>query len=363
MSADGLEVLAAQAFQYIVSADEGSLDLALKEIHAADGKASVAKEFAPGVLLVNGEKSFAGVAAAWEAQPPIFLRHVSPVQSVLYIDDEGDWRSLLEVAAVGEILPYLEPELPFSVQSRVFPHVSLKPFEINQVIADAGVEQFGLTLDVRQPGQVVSVVARSDEGQLPIFYIGASLARHNLSDWAGGMRRFAREEGQISRSEFKLLEAIELFGLQLPARGTALDLGAAPGGWTRILRKFEQYVTAVDPGELDPRLAKDRGVRHKRMTAEEYLDSEPDSFDIIVNDMRMDGRDSARLMTSYARLLYPHGWALMTLKLPEFKRETILEHTFAILRNAYTIGGARQLFHNRSEITIYLLPKAKQRAE
>jgi 23S rRNA (cytidine2498-2'-O)-methyltransferase len=363
ISDDALALLEAQAFQTIVTADEGSLDLALKEIYAVDGKARVAQEFGPGVVLVNGDKSFAEVAAAWEERPPIFVRHIHPVQSVLYAGEGGEWRSLLEVAATGEVLPYLEATVPFSVQSRIFPHAAIKPFEVNQQIANVGVEQFGLTLDVREPQQVVSVTVRSDEGEPPIFYMGASVARHNLSDWAGGMRRFAREEGQISRSEFKLLEAIELFGLQLPARGSALDLGAAPGGWTRVLRNFEQYVTAVDPGDLDPRLAKDRGVRHKRMTAEVYLDSEPDSFDIIVNDMRMDGRDSARLMTSFARLLYPHGWALMTLKLPEQRRETILEHSFAILRNVYTIGGARQLFHNRSEITIWLLPKVARREE
>jgi hypothetical protein len=44
------------------------------------------------------------------------------------------------------------------------------------------------------------------------------------------------------------------------------------------------------------------------------------------------------------------------------RRETILDHTFAILRNAYTIAGARQLFHNRSEITVYLLLKQAARA-
>lgn len=360
MSDDALEMVEAQAYQYIVTCDEHSVDLALKEVQAVDRKATVAQEFAPGVLLINGALSFAELAAAWAERPPIFVRHVNPVQSVLYCDEGAAWQPLLEVAATGEILPYLELTLPFSVQSRIFPHLTFKPFEVNQVVAEVGVEQFGLALDVREPQQVVSVVARSDENEPAIFYLGASLARHNLSDWAGGMRRFAREEGQISRSEFKLLEAIETFNLELPARGTALDLGASPGGWTRVLRNFEQYVTAIDPGDLDARLSSDRGVRHRRMTAEAYLASEPDPFDIIVNDMRMDGRDSARLMVSYARLLYPHGWALMTVKLPEQKREPILEHVFSILKSAYTIAGARQLFHNRSEITIWLRPKPQE---
>jgi 23S rRNA (cytidine2498-2'-O)-methyltransferase len=363
MSDSALAILEGQAYQTIMSGDDGSLDLALKELYAVDRKATIAHEFAPGVLLINGSLSFAEITSAWAENLPIFVRHINPVQNVLYLDEGADWRPLLEMAVTAETLPHLDAELPFSVQSRVFPHADFKPYELNQHIADVAVAQFGMTLDVRQPEQVISVVVRSDKGEPPIFYLGASLARHNLSDWAGGMRRFAREEGQISRAEFKLLEAIELFDLELPARGTALDLGAAPGGWTRVLRGFEQYVTAVDPGDLDPRLANDRGVRHKRMTAEEYLDSGPDPFDIIVNDMRMDGRDSARLMTSYARLLYPHGWALMTLKLPEHKREPILEHSFSILRNAYTIGGARQLFHNRSEITIWLQPRARSRGE
>jgi 23S rRNA (cytidine2498-2'-O)-methyltransferase len=356
MSADGLALLEAQAYQCILTCDEGSAELALKEFHSVDNKATVAQEFAPGVLLMNGNVDFLTVTTRWAEKPPIFVRHMQPVQSVVTASDVGAWQTLLVAAAGGEILPYFDSALPFSVQTRLFIHIDIKPFEVNQVVAEAGVEQFGLTLDVRQPQQVVSIALRSENG-LPVFYLGGSLASHNLSNWAGGMRRFAREEGQISRSEFKLLEAIEYFRLELPARGTALDLGASPGGWTRVLREFEQYVTAVDPGELDARLAKDRGIRHRRMTAEAYLASDPDPFDIIVNDMRMDGRDSARLMVGFARLLYPHGWALMTLKLPEQKREPILEHAFAILREAYTIAGARQLFHNRSEITLWLLPK------
>jgi 23S rRNA (cytidine2498-2'-O)-methyltransferase len=47
----------------------------------------------------------------------------------------------------------------------------------------------------------------------------------------------------------------------------------------------------------------------------------------------------------------------MTVKLPEQERQRVLDQTFAILRSVYTIAGARQLFHNRSEITLYLKPK------
>ncbi|MCB0092383.1 MAG: hypothetical protein KDE54_31055, partial [Caldilineaceae bacterium] len=139
--------------------------------------------------------------------------------------------------------------------------------------------------------------------------------------------------------------------------GVALDLGAAPGGWTRVLRGLDQYVTAVDPAELDPRVKADRSVRHKRITAEAYLADEPDTFDVIVNDIRMDARDSARLMDAYARQLYADGLALVTLKLPGQNRQSILNEALQILAHSYKIRGVRQLFHNRSEVTVYLIPR------
>lgn len=189
-------------------------------------------------------------------------------------------------------------------------------------------------------------------------YLGLSLAAYNLSDWAGGVRRFAREAGKISRAEFKFLEALETFRIDLPPRGIALDLGAAPGGWTRVLRQRAQYVTAVDPAHLHPSLQNDKNVRHKQMTAEAYLAENPDTFDLIVNDMRLDARDSARMMVSYVPYLYPHGQAILTLKLPQDNRARIIDHSFNILRQAYQIVNARQLFHNRSEITIHLTKSA-----
>ena len=235
------------------------------------------------------------------------------------------------------------------MQTRTVGDTAVKPFDINKPLSEAIQQATGTPLDVRQPVQILSVVMHGRTA-----HIGLSLAAHNLSDWAGGMRRFAREKEQISRAEFKLLEAIEVFEIALPAYGRALDLGAAPGGWTRVLHKREQYVTAVDPANLHPSLYRIRTIRHKRMTAEEYLAEGPDTYDLIVNDMRQDARDSARLMVDFAPYLYRHGTALMTFKLPENGRANVIDHAFNILSQSYAIAGARQLFHNRSEITVYL---------
>ena len=358
---------------FMLSCDDGSVEQATAELHAAAPDAQIVEMLADGVLLVDAGLPFAALAAQWRRTPPIFVRHIAPVQTVAPLGGHAGDPAFLARTLPGS-LPALAPASSFSVQTRVLAEVAFKPFDINTALAPALIGESGPPLDVRAPVQVVSVVcavlkrwqpdpqlvvggAALGKGKRLVALAGVSLAADNLSNWAGGMRRFAREEGQISRAEFKLLEAIEVFGIVLPAHGVALDLGAAPGGWTRVLRQAGQYVTAIDPGELDARLADDPGVRHRRMTAEQYLQSDPDAFDIIVNDMRMDARDSARVMAACAKLLYRHGWALMTVKLPEQDRQPVLDQTFAILRPVYTIAGARQLFHNRSEITLFLQPK------
>lgn len=337
--------------QIIVTCNPESDDLTMREVRMVAPDARLAAELAPGVLLIASACEFEQVAAAWRANPPIFTRHVNPVQhtvSPLRLDSIVDEFRL-------RLMGRLNPAKTFSVQARIFSETEdFKPFDINTRLADLISAQIGAQVDVRAPKQVVSVVIA---GQPETAYLGVSAVEDNVSDWAGGNRRFAREEGQVSRAEFKLLEAFEVFKISLPPRGLALDLGAAPGGWTRVLRERRQYVTAVDPAILEANLLEDRNVRYKRMTAEAYLKDDPDTFDVILNDMRMDARDSARVTVAYAPHLQPDGFALMTLKLPEHGRETIIERAFEILREAYEIAGARQLFHNRSEITVYLRPK------
>ncbi len=331
----------------IATADPAFAQAALAEIAAVDGR--IHSELAPGVWSVQLRSDFFAVAEQWRQQPPIFVRHICPVQTILPLAEGVD--SLIETA-VTTFTHLLEPEWPFSVQTRVLGDGKIRPYDINKPLSERLAAASGAPLDVRQPFQILSVVLSDAEA-----YLGLSLAVNNLSDWAGGVRRFAREEDQISRAEFKLLEALEVFNIDLPPRGRALDLGAAPGGWTRVLRQKEQYVTAVDPAWLAPSLQKDKGVRHLRLTAEEYLQQYPDTYDVIVNDMRLDARDSARLMGEYGRYLYPHGLAIITLKLPEKNYQSTLDHALNILRQHYTIAGARQLFHNRSEVTVYLKPK------
>ena len=77
---------------------------------------------------------------------------------------------------------------------------------------------------------------------------------------------------------------------------------------------------------------------------------------MIANDMRMDAREAARLLVRAQRYLQADGFVISTLKLPHATREIdplkILKEALSMLNKRYAIVQARQLFHNRQEVTI-----------
>jgi len=78
---------------------------------------------------------------------------------------------------------------------------------------------------------------------------------------------------EVCRAVWKLREALQETEVAavLTRRGgvaRALDLGAAPGGWTSVLAERCSDVVAVDPADLNPDVLALRGVRHVRLQAE-----------------------------------------------------------------------------------------------
>jgi 23S rRNA (cytidine2498-2'-O)-methyltransferase len=223
---------------------------------------------------------------------------------------------------------------------------------LNQQLALAFAEETGAVESIKKPQVVVSLLCADMQA-----YAGISLARDNLSDWPGGMRHYAQLPEQISRAEFKLLEALETFGVSLPDKGDALDLGAAPGGWTRLLLDAGMRVVAVDPARLDARL--DRRVEHYRGYAENYLEeavARRKKFDVITSDMRMDAREAARLLVEAKSCLRPDGFIISTLKLPhaaiDIEPMRNLKEALRLLEKHFGVVQGRQLFHNRQEVTV-----------
>jgi 23S rRNA (cytidine2498-2'-O)-methyltransferase len=382
----------------IVTAQPEFLTAALDELKRLDQRLTsiVAPRFIegvnPGIALCAASDVAALMRLAAQTHP-IFVRHLAPAQALISLTNtERDIGKLALAVANLPAFQQLERGVHFAVQTRLLQtgesHID-RPYtsgQLNQALAEAIAEETGAVESIKKPQVIVSLLCTSEKG-----YLGISTSEENLSDWPGGMRHFAQTPEQISRAEFKLLEALEVFGVTLPARGHALDLGAAPGGWTRLLLKAGLHVVAVDPAQLDPRLVAPRFIvgdsfivgeprlEHYRGYAETYLGdarrggrdvylpprqdalcpSVPPPvrrFDVITNDMRMDAREAARLLVQARQCLRTDGFVISTLKLPHATREIdplkTLKEALGLLRRHYGIVQARQLFHNRQEVTV-----------
>jgi 23S rRNA (cytidine2498-2'-O)-methyltransferase len=339
----------------LVTCDPESEAFALQELRELLPSLPSPSWITDGIALVTPGLSFAECAARMSENPSIFVRHLAPVQWEVELRGvEADVEVLLEAAALSA--PGFTSNASFAVQSRIVGEGRLpyRKFTLNNTLSAALERLTGAQMECRQPQQIVSVLCAPTRG-----YIGLSDAAQNRSSWPGGEHRFKRDEEQISRAEFKLLETLRTFDLQLPERGRALDLGAAPGGWTRVLRQHGLAVTAVDPADLDSRFRRDAGVQHVRRRVEEFLPTVKNRFALLVNDMRKDPLDSVEVMLQAAGLLLPDAPAVLTLKLPHQTGSSVdnlamVRLCIDRLKREYRIVGARQLYHNRSEVTVAL---------
>ena len=112
-------------------------------------------------------------------------------------------------------------------------------------------------------------------------------------------------------------------------------------------------MVAIDPAEMDKKVLTLKNVEHKKMTIQEYFFHYNDKkFDIIVNDMKMDVQKSIQLMGKFRDKLNPNGLVIMTFKLPKNYTLNLIEKDLLFLQKEFKLITARQLFYNRSEITV-----------
>lgn len=367
----------------IVTAHTEFLDAALDELRRLDAHLRTVELLAPGITLCS-TPNMRTLTRLTATQHPIFVRHLAPVQSIVDLTNkEQDIGKLALAIATLPTFNLLGRGQRFAVQTRLIQtdeNRIERPYSsgrLNQQLAEAIAEETGAVEFIKKPQLVISLLCTTEKA-----YLGISTAQDNVSAWPGGARHFAQTPEQISRAEFKLLEALEIFGLSLPERGPALDLGAAPGGWTRLLLEAGMSVIAVDPARLDPRLSSHFAshapntirprptvgsgavtggsrLEHYRGYAETYLEEaipRHKKFAIITNDMRMDAREAARLLVQAVPCLGTDGFILSTLKLPHTTPEIDplknLREALSLLGRHFQIVQAHQLFHNRQEVTI-----------
>lgn len=328
--------------------------VALKEIRNLLPNSELVEWLGDGVGLINTDLDKPELLNKIVENSPIFVRHICPVDSV--IDLKGDFSDLKKIEeAAKELGQQLNADKPYSVQIRILENaikLDYKKFEIIDSISSEIPST--CKLNVKNPDQVISVVISKDK-----LYIGLSTVEQNLSKWAGGEVRIAKEKGHLCRAEFKLIEAIEESNLDLGQYRTAADLGAAPGGWTRVLLKEGLNVTAIDPALLDRTVTLHPKVRHFKGTSQEFLEKKGSKsiFDVIVDDMKINPNYTADIIIDFLPCLAKNGLAIVTLKLPSSGALSITKSITEKFSEYFDIIRVRQLYHNRSEVTIVMRKK------
>lgn len=312
-------------------------------------------------------------AAAWGKEQPVFLRHIQPVSAEAdFSGDEADlWRLPKAVSAMlKQVWPVLaggsgtrrqgeEAEIPtgacaaVQIRRQDFTPMAYTLKQLKEAIASELQTAFGWETIVKEADWVISVFLGDRDGKA---FLGVSRPAENLSDWSGGAIRFRREEGQISRAKFKLLEAEQVFSLDFSRYSRALDIGAAPGGWTSLLLERGLEVTAVDPARLDPSLKGHPRLTFLRKNAAEVHFSEG-QFDLLVCDMSWSPRQMVKLVSGLAYALCRGGTAVITLKFMHKKPFQAFRETVEALKPSLSLIGAKQLFHNREELTLCLMKR------
>ncbi|WIO73240.1 23S rRNA (cytidine(2498)-2'-O)-methyltransferase RlmM [Porticoccaceae bacterium LTM1] len=222
---------------------------------------------------------------------------------------------------------------------------------------------------LRQAMQKKGLLKNNSSWRLHILFLDGGSAfvgvgnPANGSPWPMGVPRLKMPKAAPSRATLKLDEAI-LWFLQgdrqheLMKAGTlAVDLGAAPGGWTWQLVQRGLYVDAVDNGPMDKDLMNTGMVAHVRGDAYTYEPKGNVSW--LVCDIADKPARTADMVGRWVSKRWCRR-AIFNLKLPMKQRYQAVQDCRQKIEEALEKAGMsaelrfKQLYHDREEVTGFL---------
>ncbi len=309
----------------------------------------------PGLVTLPLSKSLvpARMSEALAQHPPIFAREISIGTGPLALGERDRITPIVDVARqIGVKCGSLWLEFPDTNDGK-----QLSPMcrRLEPLLRDALRDSQLITVDDHPRLPRLHVVFTSKQHA----YVATSAPGWN-SSWPMGIPRLKMPRDVPSRSTLKLAEAFDVFlsedeQLRLLRPGLrAVDLGAAPGGWTWQLAHRGIRVTAVDNGPMKGSVADDPLVAH---LCEDGLTWRPKRAvdwlvcDIVLQPIRIAELVARWIADGAARR------AIFNLKLPMKKRYDEVIRCGARMREIADRAGVnvdlrfRHLYHDREEVT------------
>lgn len=330
---------------FVVTASAQYLSQGISELQELDGSVRVARLLDNGIAVIETQLAKQEFIKTVRAGRPVFIRHMHAVDHIVAIDGDGPRKAAEAVSRYTGIVPGQK----VAVQVRKgMGEYAFSPMDVKNAVDVILADNMGAVPEVKEPEVIISILLMGEK-----CCMGLGTPCDNLSGWSGGMLHYRKSDSDISRAKFKLMEAIEVFRIDMESFRSALDLGAAPGGWTSVLLEYGLQVTAVDTGDMDSRLERYPGFKFIKANASELM-LPKESFGLLTSDISWNPKNTARMIINASEFLEPGGRAVVTLKLMGGKVRRTIREVLNLYKEVFEILEVKQLFHNRDEVTLYL---------
>ena len=228
----------------------------LRELQSIDNNIEIIKKLSEGISLISSNLDKKVFLGNLRKSRPIFIKHICPsdFNSTITGSLEEDKNIILNLILLNKIDVKVGEK--FSIQTRIIGNrdnkldYSSKDIEVfigTYFTNLGGIPIFSNKSIINDDDvKVISIMIHEKD-----LYIDMSMSKDNIN-FSCDEYRVSTSIGkrEISRAENKLKEALVKYSINLKEKGIALDIGAAPGGWTKVLVDNGYDVVAVDPGNL-----------------------------------------------------------------------------------------------------------------
>ena len=163
------------------------------------------------------------------------------------------------------------------------------------------------------------------------------------------------EEKMPSSAYRKLMEALECMQIRPLPHNVVVDLGACPGGWTTVMRKFGCRVISVDRSELDNVLMRDEMVEFVKGDAFTF---EPPPNDLVSYWMVSDVIAYPDRIIELLNQWCSKQWADHMVVTMKFQGDEPsldeLDHAIDLVKRYGYFCRAKHFFNNKNEVTLMI---------
>lgn len=199
----------------------------------------------------------------------------------------------------------------------------------------------------------------SDLTGLFVYFTAFDRCFTSPTAWSGGQRRMADDPAAPSRSYLKTEEAFVAMGKEPVEGETAVDLGAAPGGWSYSVAKRGASVLAIDNGPMKGGAKDHPLIEHRRDDAFKFMPVPGETFDWLLCDLVEEPHHVMRLIEQWLKNGHCRNFVI-NLKFGRTNALALLDEVLdgnGRIRPYCSVLRVRHLFHDRDELTLMGISK------